>query len=367
MKHVLQGVGDFVRRYAAVFGAAWKVRAQLDPPRRSVDELAFLPAHLELTETPVSPLPRWIMRVIVAFFCVALLWACIGKLDIVAVAPGKTVVGSRTKISQPAETSVVKRILVRDGQTVKKGELLIELDATGTGADYAKAGDALINARLAELRLAALAEAMDSGRSPLLAEDHALPQARLSAEQQLGTSQFATYQARRQSLQAAIAQRSAELATATSLIGPLEESAQIAQARATDYAKLLEGNYVGRHDYLLREQERIAAERDLAAQRSRLHEIRSAQNGAREALRVLTAEMRQQTLDGLRQAREQVQQFEPEVTKTGQRDRMMQLRAPVDGTVQQLVVHTVGGVVTPAQPLLAVVPSEEHWRSKPWC
>src|SRR3546814_16567460 len=69
--------------------------------------------------------------------------------------------------------------------------------------------------------------------------------------------------------------------------------------------------------------------------------------------------MRQQTLDGLRQARLQVQQFAPEVAKTGQRDRLMQLHAPVDGTVQQLAVHTIGGVVTPAQPLLLVVPSDE--------
>src|SRR5690606_19705019 len=67
----------------------------------------------------------------------------------------------------------------------------------------------------------------------------------------------------------------------------------------------------------------------------------------------------QQTLDGLRQAREQVAQYQPEVAKTGQRDKLMQLRAPVDGTVQQLAVHTVGGVVTPAQALLAVVPSAD--------
>lgn len=71
------------------------------------------------------------------------------------------------------------------------------------------------------------------------------------------------------------------------------------------------------------------------------------------------ADFRQQTLDGLREAQEQIGQMAPEVSRTGQRDHQMTLRAPVDGTVQQLVVHTVGGVVTPAQPLLAVVPSEE--------
>ncbi|MEZ0470994.1 HlyD family type I secretion periplasmic adaptor subunit [Luteimonas salinilitoris] len=359
MTHVLAALRDFLARYAAVFKSAWVVRKELEPPERSRDELAFLPAHLELTDTPVSPLPRWTMRIIIGFFCVALLWACVGKLDIVAVAPGKTVVSSRTKVVQPAETAVVRRILVRDGETVKQGQLLIELDATATGAEHEQAGEALVNARLTELRLMALAEALESGRTPILPMDANLPEARTAAEQQLTASQFDTFQARRQALTAAIAQRQAELQTVQGMIRPLQESAQIATTRAEDYARLVEGKYVGRHDYLLREQERIAAERDLAAQRSRLQEVRSALSAAQEELRVLVTDTRQQTLDGLREAREQIAQLAPEVSKTGQRDRQMELRAPVDGTVQQLAVHTIGGVVTPAQALLAVVPSEE--------
>lgn len=359
MKHVRQAVGDFLRRYVSVFRAAWAVRAQLDPPQRSADELAFLPAHLELTDTPVSPLPRWLMRIIMALFGVALLWAYFGKLDIVAVAQGKTVVGSRTKIIQPMETAVVKRIRVRDGQTVKQGELLIELDATGTGADYAKAGDALIDARLAERRFAALAQALDSGHAPALPADPTLPQQRFDAAQAMASSQYAAYLAKHRSVQASLAQRRDERQTAQSLIEPLSEGARIASERSADYAKLLERSYVSRQDYVLREQERMAAERDLTAQRGRLQEAQSAQASAQQELSVLSADMRQQTLDGLRQAREQVQQLAPEVAKTGQRDHMMQLRAPVDGTVQQLAIHTIGGVVTPAQPLLAVVPSED--------
>lgn len=359
MKHVLQGVRDFGARYAAVFRSAWAVRAQLDPPERSADERAFLPAHLELTETPVSPTARWTMRIIVAFFCVALLWACIGKLDIVAVAPGKTVVDSRTKVLQPAETGVVRRILVRDGQVVKRGQLLIELDATATGAEFAQADEALVNSRLAVLRLEALAGSLERNAPPVLPKAMGLPLDRLKAEQALVRSQYDTYQARRQSLQASIAQRRAELRTTEATIVPLDESARISKARAEDYGKLVEGRYVGRHEYLLREQERIAAERDLATQRNRVQEIRSSLSAAEEELRVLVTDTRQQTLDQLRQATEQVAQLTPEVAKTGQRDRLMALRAPVDGTVQQLAVHTVGGVVTPAQPLLVVVPSEE--------
>lgn len=359
MTHVFAALREFIARYAKIFKAAWSIRATLDPPYRSEDELAFLPAHLELIDTPVSPTARWFMRTIIALFCVALAWAIFGQLDIVAVAPGKTVVGSGTKVIQTTETATVRRILVDDGQTVRRGQLLIELDATAAAADFEKAGDALGNAHAAAARLAALATALDNGQPPHLAADDVLPPERLIAEQQLAASQFAAFQAHRLNLQAAIAQRQAELHTGESLIGPLGETAAIATSRAKDYASLVANKYVARNDYLQHEQERIAAERDLAAQRSRQGEVSSALEGAREQLRVLETETRQQTLDGLRQAREQIGQFTPDVARTGQRSRLMQLRAPVAGTVQQLAVHTIGGVVTPAQPLLAVVPAQD--------
>ncbi|HEY0333278.1 MAG TPA: HlyD family type I secretion periplasmic adaptor subunit [Stenotrophomonas sp.] len=358
MKHIAQGSKDFLQRYWAVFRSAWQVRHELDPPPRSADERAFLPAHLELIETPTSPTARWTMRILIAFFCVALLWAVIGQLDIVAVAPGKMVVDSRTKIIQPADTAVVRRILVRDGQKVKAGEPLIELDATTTGAELAQASEALTEARLAALRLTALSKAIDSGATPRLAPAAEVPTERFAAEQALATSQLEALQAKRHNLQATIAQRRAELQTTRDAIEPLAESARISKTRADDYAKLVEGKYVGRHDYLLREQERIAAERDLATQRNRLLELQSAISAANEELRVLVADFRQQTLDQLREAEQQIAQGAPELAKAGQRDRLMTLRAPVDGTVQQLAVHTVGGVVTPAQELLAVVPQE---------
>ncbi|HHW4679152.1 MAG TPA: hypothetical protein ACQGQH_06820 [Xylella sp.] len=156
MKYVLQGWRDFLSRYFNVFRAAWSIRDQLDPPHRTNDERAFLPAHLELTDTPVSPTARWTMRIIIECGVVTLLWASFGKIEIVAVAPGKIVVDSRTKVVQPPETAVVRRILVRDGEQVKANQALIELDTTATGAEYAQAEDALLNATLTALRLKAL-------------------------------------------------------------------------------------------------------------------------------------------------------------------------------------------------------------------
>ncbi|HEY0940277.1 MAG TPA: HlyD family type I secretion periplasmic adaptor subunit [Steroidobacter sp.] len=359
MTHVLQAWKEFAGRYADAFRSAWSMRETLDPPNRSGDELAFLPAHLELIETPVSPSLRWTMRLIIGLFCVALLWSILGKLDIVAVAPGRTVVSSRTKILQPMETAVVRRILVRDGQAVKAGDLLIELDATSAAAELEQANETLINARLAEARYAAIEAALRTGDLDPIQVAAPVPRARLEATQQLASSEFNEYQARQQSLQATISVRRAEADTVRSQIAPLEESVRIARERSATLARLLDDKYISRHDYLAREQERVDMERLLTAQQARLQETVSAISAASDELRVLNAETRQRALDGLRQAREQIGQFTAEVSKTQQRSQLMQLRAPVDGTVQQLAIHTVGGVVTPAQELLAIVPSAE--------
>src|SRR5205814_4678614 len=130
-----------------------------DQRRQAKDELAFLPAALEIMETPPSPLGRGIAVTVAGVFCLALAWATVGRIDIVASAPGKIIPSDRTKVVQPFETGVVRAIHVRDGQNVKVGDVLIELDPTMTEADNERQKSDLLAAELDAARLrAALAE-----------------------------------------------------------------------------------------------------------------------------------------------------------------------------------------------------------------
>jgi hemolysin D len=359
MKHTLQGLKDFSQRYRDAWRASWNLRDQLDPPARSGEELAFLPAHLELTDTPLTSAPKLAIRLIVAFFGIALLWAAFGHLDIVAVAGGKTVSGGRTKVIQPMETAVVKSIRVKDGQHVKVGELLIELDTTGANADFRKADSSLSTAKLAAARYIALLNSLDNGQLPKLGKVEGVEEQHNLAEETLAVGQYRTYLAKRDALTSTLAQREAELSTTRQLVNKLAGTSKIAAARAGDFKNLLEQNFVSKHAWLDKEQLRIEQESDLAAQQSRLKEIKAALNNQRQVLTALTADFRREALDQLRQANEQIAQYGEEAKKTDQRQALLHLKAPVAGTVQQLAVHTVGGVVTPAQPLLAVVPDNE--------
>src|SRR5580704_6863583 len=132
------------------------------PKPRDRDELAFLPAALEIVETPPSPIGRAIGATIIAVFVLALIWACLGTVDIVATAPGKIIPSGRTKIIQPFEIGVVRAIHVHDGDTVKAGQVLIELDPTINAAEREHSQSDLIAAQLNVARLrAALADGPD--------------------------------------------------------------------------------------------------------------------------------------------------------------------------------------------------------------
>ena len=106
--------------------------------QRNKDELEFLPAALEIQETPPLPAARYIVWAIALFFIVGVAWASVGHVDIVAVAHGKVVPSGRVKVIQPLESGVVKRILVDEGQRVRAGDVLVELDSTSSGADIAR-------------------------------------------------------------------------------------------------------------------------------------------------------------------------------------------------------------------------------------
>src|SRR5438132_2371708 len=138
------------------------------PNRRDKHELAFLPAAVEIVETPPSPIGRAIGVTIIALFGLALAWASLGEVDIIAAAPGKIIPSGRTKVIQPFETGVVRAIHVRDGQSVKAGDVLIELDPTMTEADQERQRSDLLAAELevARLRAALTEDPLTAFRSP---------------------------------------------------------------------------------------------------------------------------------------------------------------------------------------------------------
>ena len=157
-------------------------------------------------------------------------------------------------------------------------------------------------------------------------------------------------------LQAETSRRQAEIGTVRELIAKLETTLPLARRRESDIKALSDEGMVTAHASQDRTRERIELERDLAAQQARLAEANAALAESRQSHAAATAEVQQTLSERLTKAQNDLAQIEQQGSKSAQREQLTRLTAPVAGTVQQLAIHTAGGVVTPAQVLMVIVP-----------
>ena len=325
--------------------------------RRARDELAFLPAALEIVETPPSPIGRAIGATIVALFCLALVWATFGHVDVVASASGKIVPDGRVKLIQPFETGVVRAIHVRDGQSVKAGDLLIELDPTMTAAEQGHIRSDLVAAQLDVARLRALLSDSDDPQAAF--QPPALADAgQVSMQRQFLARQSEEFRAKLAALDRQRVQKEAESGTVAAMIGKLEASAPLIEQRV-DILKTLSDKQLGsKLTYLESVQALTENQKERGVQKSRLEEANAAVAAIIETRAHEAAEFRRALFSELAEAERKAAGLSVDLVKAEERTKLQLLTAPVDGIVQQLSVHTVGGVVTPAQQLGVVVPSD---------
>src|SRR6516165_9515915 len=327
--------------------------------RRSKHEVAFLPAALEIVETPPSPIGRAIGLTIITLFCIAVAWTCLGKIDIVASAPGKVIPTGRTKLIQPFETGVVRAIHVRDGQSVKAGDVLIELDPTITVAGREHMQSDLTGAQLDIARLrAAMSEGGDP-QSEFQPPDGASA-AQVAMHRQYLLNQIGEHRAKLAALDRQRAQKEAENATAAATIAKLEAIIPIIQQRVDVRGALYNREFSSKLQYLETLQLLVEQKQELEVQKSRLHETEAAVAAIIETRAQAVAEFRRTINDELVKAEQKAGGLVQDLIKAEQRTRLQALTPPEDGVVQQLAIHTVGGVVTPAQSLLVIVPVDSH-------
>jgi hemolysin D len=327
--------------------------------RRGETELAFLPAALEIVETPPSPTGRAIGISVIALFCFALIWSIFGTVDIVATAPGKIIPTGGTKIIQPFESGVVSAIHVHDGQSVKAGDVLIELDPTMSEAERDHLRSDLFSAKLDVARLrAALSgnpDAVDQFRPP----EGASP-ALIEINRQLLISQLAEQQGKQAALDRQLKQKEAERDTIAAAITKIETTLPVLTQRVDIRKYLYDKDLGSKLTYLTEYQDLIGQQQEVLVQKSRLQEAEAAVAALTETRGQTAAEYRRTRFEELTKAEQKAAGLAQDVIKAEQRTKLQALTAPVDGVVQQLAVHTVGGVVGPGQVLLAVVPLDSH-------
>jgi hemolysin D len=325
---------------------------------RGTDELAFLPAALEIVETPPSPIGRATSYTLMALFTIALAWACLGHVDIVASARGRIVPSGRTKVIQPFETGVIRAINVHDGQTVRAGDVLIELDPTMNDAEWKHYQSDLIAAQLDVARLRA--ELVDGDAATNFQPPPDAPPDLVATQRRLLLEQVAEQEAKLAVLDRQRQQKEAERATIQAAINKLEATLPILQERMEIRRTLFEHTTGSRANYLEILQPFVEEQHDLEVQKRHLEETTAAIAAIEEQRTQAQAQFRRERYADLVEAERKAKGLSEDLVRARHRSALSVLTAPVDGTVQQLAVHTIGGVVTPAQTLLVLVPAGNH-------
>ncbi|WP_315765890.1 MULTISPECIES: HlyD family type I secretion periplasmic adaptor subunit [unclassified Bradyrhizobium] len=321
---------------------------------RRRDELEFLPAALEIVETPASPIGRAIAATIIAFFCLAIVWATFGHVDIIATASGRVIPSGHTKVIQPFETGVVRAIHVAEGQQVAAGEVLVELDPAATEADVRKLQKDLQQDHLDIARLETLFGRDLASFAPPPGADMALVD---SARSQM-EAQAAEQDAKLAGLDRQIAQKQAEADEARAVVARIEAVLPILQDQRDIREKAMHIEFGSKLLFLQVEQQYVEQQHQLLAERHKLNEVTQAIAALQKQRVQAEAEYRKSLLADLAKAKVQANEHGEEAVKAARRRELQTLRAPLDGSVQQLAVHTIGGVVTPAQQLMVIVPRE---------
>ena len=326
---------------------------------RSHYEREFLPAALEIIETPASPAGRTIAGAIIAFFVLALTWSVLGWVDIVATAPGKIVPTGRSKVVQSLDSGIVHAIHVQNGQMVKAGDLLIELNPTESQADRNRLAGELLAARLEAARLQVMLSGAPDPAAAFVAPPGADP-TQVALSRQLVDSAMAAFWAKLAELDQQAAQSEANRVAVAATIEKLNAVLPLLREQLDMRQSLYERNVGSKLAYLEAQERMLEMERDLAVQRSRLSEAQAAAAVVAESRRETEAERRRSWLEALADAQARVQTLAQDLVKANDRMKRQVLPAPIDGVVQQLAVHTIGGVVKPADTLLVLVPTDSQ-------
>ncbi|WP_250478839.1 MULTISPECIES: HlyD family type I secretion periplasmic adaptor subunit [unclassified Caballeronia] len=330
VRHRFQAFGDLIGRYVSIFSYSWKNRHALRTDFFNKQEAEFLPAGLSLQEAPGSSTLRWTGRILMAMVAFALLWSIFGHIDIVVSATGKVIPSARTKTIGSVDVASVRALYVTEGQEVHAGDVLIELDSSSSDAERDKAVDAVAQAKLQLARSQAMTQAVEQLKAPKLRPITGVTTAQWDAARSQLDGQYRDFHAK-------LARLDGEVARYVSAL-------PLAAQRAEDFKALVPDHTVSQHAWLEKEQARV--------------ELQGQLTEARNQRAALLAQTRKEAEDAIFEANKIIAAGEQDERRAGEHSKLLKLTAPVDGTVQQLTVHTVGGVVPAAQPLMQIVPKE---------
>ena len=303
-----------------------------------------------------GPRSHWILWTTVGFVLVALIWASQARVDEVTVGRGQIIPSSKVQVVQNLEGGIVAGILVEPGQVVAKGQPLMRIDDTRFSSSYLEgmAKDDALRARIA--RLEAEADLGEFKAPADLARD----------KPELVEQEKAVYEARHKDLQANLAvlrnqaqQRAQELEETRARANQLQHSYDLVEQELDIIRKAADKNVYPRVDLIKLERQANDLSGELEVARLNVPRLEAAQSEMQQKAVQAAADFRATASRELSEAR--ADQSMASASKLELQDRLARtiVRAPLAGTIKQVKVNTVGGVIQPGMDLVEIVPIED--------
>ena len=299
--------------------------------------------------------------ILLVTFVVFGLWAVLAPLGGAALAPGVVVVQSHRKTVQHLEGGIVKRLLVREGDTVSRGDVLLELDDTQSGAEMGIVRGQYVTARALEARL--VAERDDSAMVAYdkTWKDSADPHVRdvVRGQNQIFRARKNTHDGER----AVLEQRVGQLHSQVEGLLQLKSSKQALMAsykeEIGDLEELLKDGFADKRRLREFERSHVQSLGDIADLSARIAAIKIKVGETELQALQIDKEFQQEVATGLGEVQSTIFELREKIQVLSDRVRRAQVLAPVDGMVVGLSVHTEGGVIAPGSPLMDIVPQKE--------
>lgn len=323
---------------------------------REGTETEFLPSILEVTETPPSPVGRLVLWTIVALLVAAAVWSLVGEVDEVAVAKGRVIPVGNVKIVQSQNKGAIKELMVREGDYVEAGQTLLVLDTTKTQADVDQLKKQVAYYEMTVNRLQA--EMNDTSFVPPSNQNGDLDAKDISAQVALYDSRRAKLAADREKNLAVVSQERAAIESAQAQKTKYLSLYEVALEKEKRLESLFEQNAVSYFQLLEARATRVDYQKSAEAMDQEILKEQAKLAEAMDGLATADSAYRQETMTQLVEAKRQLNAYQEELTKANETNVQSEIVAPVSGRVNQLAVHTVGGVLSEGQSVMMIVPED---------
>ena len=315
------------------------------------DRHEFKPLLVEIEDKPLNPLGRSLLWIIIAIIFFGVLWLYLAKVDIVVSARGKIIPAGEIKTLQPIETGVISKLLVKEGEFVHKGQLLVEIDPSVTETNL---DSKVKNLELLELEIARITALIQN--TPFQVDKSDVDKDLLATQELIYTTTKKGHEQQLALIKQQKLQVDQQIESAKVDVSRLQQHSDNVQKKEKDLLEVID--IIAKQEYDDVHKQAIEYEEQIHMKEHDIVQLQEKLNELKQQELLTTQDYQNKLLEELTKKRKEATLLKVEIESIKFQKAKQSISSPVDGYVSKLMVHTIGGVVTPAEKLILIVPKD---------